>query len=130
MRTHIAIIIASAALIFTACSHKDEGKVAANAAKLYYENLIAGKYNDFVDGIYRPAQIPETYRTQLIESAKMFVRQLETEHRGVREIRVSNGVLDSTSTSASAYLVLCFGDSTSEEMLVPMVKHDDLWLMK
>ena len=32
--------------------------------------------------------------------------------------------------TANAFLMLCFGDSTIEEVVVPMVKHEGKWLMK
>jgi hypothetical protein len=39
-------------------------------------------------------------------------------------------VNDSVQPTANAFLMLCFGDSTIEEVVVPMVKHEGKWLMK
>ena len=64
------------ALLVVGCSMgPDPGEVAAQAAKEYYMQLLAGKYEHYVDGFYRPDSIPPSYRRQLIHNAKMFVGQ-------------------------------------------------------
>lgn len=103
---------------------------AAHAAKDYYELLEKEKYNEFVKGMYLPEQIPDSYRHQLVDNIRMFVGELHQEHGGIREIRVVNCVNDSVQPTANAFLMLCFGDSTIEEVVVPMIKHEGKWLMK
>ena len=77
-----------------------------------------------------PERIPDSYRSQLVANAKMFIGQQNDEHRGIKKVEVVNCVNDSAGTSAEAFLLLCFGDSTVEEVVVPMVKRDGKWLMK
>ena len=49
------------------CSPKvDPADVAAQVAKQYYDYLLEGKYEAFVDGKYRPDSIPGSYRDQLV----------------------------------------------------------------
>ena len=52
------------------------------------------------------------------------------EPKGISEVRVLNCKNDSLSPTAEAYLLLCFGDSTKEEIVVPMVKDKDKWMMR
>ncbi len=121
--------IAVGALFFISCS-RDEGKIAANAAKVYYEQLLEGKYADFVDGTFHGGPIPDTLRNQLILNAEMFVEQQQKEHAGILRVEVGHFQADSLGTSAQAFLIFHYGDSTSEQVVVPMIKHGRLWLMR
>ena len=119
------------ALLAVACSSgPDPGEVAAQAAKEYYAQLLAGKYEHYVDGFYRPDSIPASYRRQLIDNAKMFVGQQKDERRGILDVRVVNAVADTTKRSANVFLNFAYGDSTSEEVVVPMVQHRGVWYMR
>ena len=119
------------ALLAVACSSgPDPGEVAAQAAKEYYTQLLAGKYEHYVDGVYRPDSIPPSYRRQLIDNAKMFVGQQKDERRGILDVRVVNAVADTTKRSANVFLIFAYGDSTSEEVVVPMVQHRGVWYMR
>ena len=119
------------ALLAVACSSgPDPGEVAAQAAKEYYTQLLAGKYEHYVDGFYRPDSIPASYRRQLIDNAKMFVGQQKKERRGILDVRVVNAVADTTKRSANVFLIFAYGDSTSEEVVVPMVQHRGVWYMR
>ena len=119
------------ALLAVACSSgPDPGEVAAQAAKEYYTQLLAGKYEHYVDDFYRPDSIPASYRRQLIDNAKMFVGQQKDERRGILDVRVVNAVADTTKRSANVFLIFAYGDSTSEEVVVPMVQHRGVWYMR
>jgi len=119
------------ALLAVACSAGPApGEVAAQAAKEYYTQLLAGKYEHYVDGFYRPDSIPASYRRQLIDNAKMFVGQQKDERRGILDVRVVNAVADTTKRSANVFLIFAYGDSTSEEVVVPMVQHRGVWYMR
>ena len=119
------------ALLAVACSSgPDPGEVAAQAAKEYYTQLLAGNYEHYVDGFYRPDSIPASYRRQLIDNAKMFVGQQKDERRGILDVRVVNAVADTIKRSANVFLIFAYGDSTSEEVVVPMVQHRGVWYMR
>ena len=117
-------------LLLAACGQNNQGELASRAAKLYYEQLLAGQYADFVDGTYHKESITPNYREQLIDNAKMFIGQQQTEHNGIREVRIANFKVDSLSCQCDVYLVFAYGDSTCEEVLVPMISEDGVWLMK
>ena len=112
------------------CSQEKHDFAAANAAKEYYDMLIDGKFDGFVDGMNYANPIPDSYREQLEMNARMFVNELNEDRKGLREVRVINCVTDSVLPAANAYLMLCFGDSTFEQVVVPMVKRDGRWWMK
>lgn len=119
-----------AVVVYSCRNGKAVDFAAANQAKGYYDLLIKEKYDEFVNGMNTPEQIPDSYRQQLVDNVRMFVGELHQEHGGIREVRVVNCVNDSVQPTANAFLMLCFGDSTIEEVVVPMVKHEGKWLMK
>lgn len=131
MRKLIVITFCFILAAVISCSRdKKVDFAAAHAAKGYYELLVKEKYDEFVNGMNMPEQIPDSYRQQLVDNVRMFVGEQNQEHGGLREVRVVNCVNDSVQPTANAFLMLCFGDSTIEEVVVPMVKHEGKWLMK
>ena len=60
----------------------------------------------------------------------MYVYELKEEHNGVNDIRIVRSSADSVSKVTNVFLMLCFGDSVNEEIVVPMVEKDGKWLMK
>lgn len=113
-----------------ACNNADPSDVAAHAAKQYYDYLLEEKYEAFVDGQYRPEAIPSSYRDQLIDNAKMFVGQQKKEHRGIKEVRIVDAKADTAQHAANVFLLFAYGDSTSEEINVPMVEHEGIWYLR
>ena len=119
------------AMVIVACSSTpDQGEVAARAAKQYYDYLLQGNIASFVDGHYRPDSVPDTYREQLITNTKMYVNQQNEEHRGIKDIRIVDTKTDMQKHAANVFLVLSFGDSTSEEIVVPMVESAGVWYLR
>ena len=88
--------------------------------------------------MYLPDTIPPSYREQLEANASMFAGRMNEEHRGVKEVRLMRCINDTVTDdgkrlsvrTAEAYLVLCFGDSLNEEVVVPMIHHGGRWLMR
>ena len=103
--------------------------IAAQTAKQYYEWLLQGKYDQFVDGSTAP-QYPCITGRSWWSMRKMFMTQQKEEHRGIREIRIMNADADTVRHVANAYLVFTYGDSTNEEVVVPMVQRQVFWYMK
>ena len=105
-------------------------KVVATTAKLYYDYLLEEKYDDFVEGIDLGFPKSETYKTQMRDCAKMFVDKQKQAHKGIKTVDAVNAEVDSDEHSANAFLVLHYSDSTSEQVVVPMVERKGVWLMR
>ena len=126
-----AVLIVSCQLLIVNCSTRpDPADVAAQTAKQYYDYLLEGKYEAFIDGQYRPDSIPGSYREQLIMNAKMFMGQQQREHRSIKETRIVNAEADTARHEANVFMVFCYGDSTTEEVLVPMVENKGIWYLR
>lgn len=131
MRAISSIIITIASALLLGCNGKHKAEdVAAKTACLYYQQLIDGHYDAFVDGHYQPEAIPKVYRQQLIDNAKMFIEQQRTERKGLYKVAVAATATDSAGMLANVHLSLKFRDSTTEVIVVPMIKHNNIWYMR
>jgi hypothetical protein len=117
--------------LLAACGSATKEELASLAAKGYYDHLIHGEYEQFYEGMDQRALSDEpAYRSQMLDNLRQFMARQEQEHRGVLEVRVSNAATDTVQQFTNVFLVLCFGDSTNEEIVVPMVERHGAWRMK
>ena len=117
-------------LCWSCSSHVTKEEQAALAAKGYYTHLISGEYEQFLEGRLMGDSLPDDYRSQLIEGYKQFIAQQQSARNGITEVRVSRAYTDSLADYTSVLLMLCYGDSTTEEVVVPMVECQGRWMMK
>ena len=113
-----------------ACSGPTPEEMASLVAKGYYNHLIQGEYEQFLEGKSGVESFPADYREQLLTTYKQFMKQQERDHHGIREVRISRATTDTLHHLTSVFLVLCYGDSVNEEIVVPMVEQDRDWRMK
>ncbi|MBQ1669497.1 MAG: hypothetical protein II066_02620 [Prevotella sp.] len=117
-------------LALCACSSPTPEEMASLAAKGYYEHLLKGEYDKFLEGKAGSDSLPEAYRRQLLAGYKQFLSQQNSLHNGINEIRVINARRDTILNYTNVFLMLCFGDSTNEQVSVPMIEHNGRWRMK
>jgi len=121
------------ALLFfvAACGDRlSSEELAALAAEGYYRHLVAGEYEKFLEGRVGADSLPDSYREQLLTGYKQFMAQQQRVHQGIVDVTVSNARTDSLTDYTSVFLLLCYGDSTQEEIIVPMVNHNGRWRMR
>ena len=114
-----------------ACSSTPEEQ-AARAARGYYQCLIDDRPEEFLQGKANADSLPDSYRAQLLKAINQYRAEMLDKHNGLNEVQVSDNVArrDTSLNLTYAFLLLCYGDSTEEEITVPMVEHDGQWLMK
>ena len=123
--------------VLAACGSATKEELASLAAKGYYDHLIHGEYEQFYEGMDQRT-LPDgtalsdeaAYHSQMLDNLRQFMARQAQEHRGVLEVRVSNATTDTVQQLTNVFLVLCFADSTNEEIVVPMVERDGAWRMK
>lgn len=130
MKHALLVAIGLCALCWSCGGGPKPEEVAAQAARTYYDLLIHGKFDQFVDGQYRPDSIPLSYREQLIANAKMFMGEQEKTHNGLRQVEVLRVAPDSAQHVVNVFLIFIYGNSTKEEVVVPMVEHNGVWYMR
>jgi len=117
-------------LFLCACSSTTPEEMASLAAKGYYEHLIRGEYSHFLAGKAGADSLPKAYREQLVMGYKQFMAQQEKSHHGIHEVRIVGAKADTLFQCMNVFLVFCYGDSTNEQVAVPMVEHHGAWRMK
>ena len=123
--------LVSLVILGAACGNgPSKEELAGLAAKGYYQHLVKGEYEQFVEGRLMADSLPADYRSQLIEGYKQFVAQQLEARKGIQEVSVSRAYTDSLAGYTNVLLMLCYGDSTTEEVVVPMVERDGRWMMK
>ena len=127
------VFLGLAACLLLACGSGTPEEMASLAAKGYDEHLMRGEYRQFLEG--KDFQALDTIGTidRLKEheiNLRQFMAQQEKAHHGIREVRISNAQTDTIQKVTNVFLVLCFGDSINEEIVVPMVERQGRWRMK
>ena len=130
MRKLVYLVLLVFLAQWAACSSPTREELASLAAKGYYQHLIEGDFNHFLEGRVMADSLPDDYRSQLIDGYSQFLAQQVKARGGINEVRISRAYTDSTLQYTSVLLMLCYGDSTSEEVIVPMVEHNGRWMMK
>ena len=119
--------------LFMACGKKkevDQGELAGRAAKLYYEQLLKGQYEAFLEGENRSEKLPDSYRKQLLINLQQFVEQQKKEHNGIDSVSYVSSVFSAKDSTASAFLLFHYGDKTTEQVVVSMLKKQGVWMMR
>ena len=132
MKKLLCVAVAFLCLCFFGCKKDgpDAGKLAGIAAKGYYDLLLEGKYEDFIAGTNTPNRISQNYQQQLLLNAKMFVEQQQEEHNGMKKVEVLSAKADTSQHVADVFLSITYGDSTKEQVNVPMVEVNGIWKMR
>ena len=100
------------------------------AAETYYGFLLNGSYEQFLQGREGMAGIPDSFREQLLTTYKQFMAQQAKAHGGIRSVKSSRAVPDSSLNVMQVFLLLNYQDASTEEIVVPMVQDGDQWMMR
>ena len=119
-----------ALLVVSSCSDPTPEDLASLAAKGYYDHLIHGEYDEFLEGKAGVEGLSDNYRNQLLTTYRQFMAQQNQAHHGIREVRISRATTDTIQHLTNVFLVLCYGDSVNEEIVVPMVEQGRGWRMR
>ena len=95
-----------------------------------YNNLIKGEYEKYVMNVQSYDSITEKYRKSLITAAKQFMAKEKEENGGIISVNVVDAKTNKSETYSLVMLILNYGDSTSEEVAVPVVKVGESWRLR
>ena len=127
-----------AVLLMAACSSISPELQAATQAQSYYQALAKGDAISFLEGKAGIENQPGNYCEQLLKAVEQYHDEIEKKHGGLNAIKVSDNMgqkasnLDTLNNKPyiETCLILCYSDSTEEEIIVPMVEVDGEWKMK
>ncbi|MBQ7420189.1 MAG: hypothetical protein IJV17_05555 [Prevotella sp.] len=114
------------------CSNQEPTpeELAGKAAKEYYDRLLAGDYEAFLQGKADSDSLPSGYRQELLHAYERFMQEQENNHGGIVGVALTNARNDSLQQVMQAFLLLTFKDSVKEEIVIPMVLRDGQWKMR
>ena len=117
---------------FVSCGETSPEQQAAEAAQTYYNRLLEGFPDGFLEGKAGYDRLPADYRQQLVKANEQYMQDMQQHHEGLHAVAVSPNVgrCDSTLHLVYAFLLLSYNDSTQEEITVPMVEVNGEWKMK
>ena len=130
MKKILTLIVALLALAACKQEGPDPAEVAGQAARTYYEYLVKGNCEAYVDGFYQPDSLPASYRSQLIDAARMLVAQQQDERQGMKAVAVASAQADTVKRAAQVLLTMTYGDGSEEQIAVPLVYVNHLWYLR
>ncbi|KJJ86132.1 hypothetical protein M573_175001 [Prevotella intermedia ZT] len=66
----------------------------------------------------------------MLENFKAFAKRQDKQRKGIKKVSIRSVKFFAKDSTASAFLLLHYGDSTTEEVVVPMLKRRGLWYMR
>lgn len=105
-------------------------EIALQAAKVYYDRLLQGDYDAYVDGTLHGDSVPSAYRQQMVLNMQMFMERQEREHGGISTVTPLRAVMDSSTNTVNAFLTILYADSVQEEIVVPMMEREGVWYIR
>ena len=126
--SHFSLLTSSCSDSRSDLERAQEGAMVA--AQVYYRQLAEGRCDQFLAAKMGADSLPQGYREQLVACYKQFVAQQKRAHKGIADVTATRAEMDSAANEMQVFLMLNYGDSTREEIVVPMVAHRGSWLMK
>ncbi len=113
--------------LWVSCREKGPDE-ASRAAEMYYNYIIDGKYDEFVRSIAYSDSMTDEYRAQMVDLVAQYAAREKSGRGGLAAVRILRDTV--AGDVASVFLEVVFGDSTREEVSLPMVKCGDVWKMQ
>ena len=120
-------------LALAACGHEEapvRHTTPADAAIAYYDLLVKGQYADFVAGIQSCDSVTDAYREQMVTLVKQHYVEAAKVNGGLHAASVVRTQVIDDTLAANVFLNLTYNDSTSEEIVQPMVWDGQQWRMR
>lgn len=102
---------------------------AAMVAEMY-GHYINGEFSVYVDQMESLDHTTEAYRSQMADLFKQRHRAQVEENGGPVACRLMNVKANANGTYAEVYVEVTFKDSSYEEIMLPMVRVDDIWRLR
>ena len=120
--------------LLTACSPGGKGEglqpPTADEVMAYYELYRSGNYADYVKAMQSCDDKPADFCKQMADALKQHAARIKAEKGGAVSAEFLRTELHAEHSAADAYLSVTYGDSTKEEIILPLVFWQDKWRLK
>lgn len=132
MKRFLAISALIVSSVLTGCQEKkpdlNSSASVCMQAEAYYQNLVAGKYKEYVEGISGSGSMLPEQKEQMLEALRKFVSIQNEAHGGVAAVQSVEAILQNG--RAEVYMDIIYSDSIIERVVIPMVLEDSVWRME
>ena len=120
--------------LLTACSPGGKGEglqpPTADEVMAYYELYRSGNYADYVKAMQSCDDKPADFCKQMADALKQHAARIKAEKGGAVSAEFLRTEMHAEHSAADAYLSVTYGDSTKEEIILPLVFWQDKWRLK
>ena len=120
--------------LLTACSPGGKGEglqpPTADEVMAYYELYRSGNYADYVKAMQSCDDKPAEFCKQMADALKQHAARIKAEKGGAVSAEFLRTEMHAEHSAADAYLSVTYGDSTKEEIILPLVFWQDKWRLK
>ena len=120
--------------LLTACSPGGKGEglqpPTADEVMAYYELYRSGNYADYVKAMQSCDDKPADFCKQMADALKQHAARIKAEKGGAVSAEFLRTEMHAEHSAADAYLSVTYGDSTKEEIVLPLVFWQDKWRLK
>ena len=120
--------------LLAACSPGGKGEglqpPTADEVMAYYELNRSGNYADYVKAMQSCDDKPADFCKQMADALKQHAARIKAEKGGAVGAEFLRTELHAEHSAADAYLSVTYGDSTKEEIFLPLVFWQDKWRLK
>lgn len=114
-------------LLLSACKNDPRMK-AMTAAEYYYNCLLDSQLGEWVDGRIYADSLTADIREERIALAREIREIMKSDRGGITAIKATHDTI--VANCAFVFIQTEYADTTSEEIMVPMVLDGEVWKMK
>ena len=131
-RSPLLVLLIS--FLLAACSSGGKGDElqppTAKEVMEYYELYRSGNYAEYVKAMQSCDNKPADFCKQMADALKQHAARIKEEKGGTVSAEFLRSELHAEHSAADAYLSVTYGDSTKEEIVLPLVFWQDKWRLK
>ena len=124
---YLSLCVLMFQILFVGCRRHDAN--ASKAAERYYGYLAKGNVDAYMRGMADYDSLPEEYREQLHKLFQQYVDHEKEARKGILSAQALRDTLISDD-QAHVFLLVTYGDSTQEQVSLPLVLTDKGWRMR
>lgn len=130
-RIFSTLLLAVALLALTACEPKAQEEKHYDYVTELYAPYLKGDYEGFASHMLSVNDKTDAYRQQVVNMLKQQREITDSLHSGIVGIEVLKVESPAAIPDyASAYILHRYGDGTSEQVILQLIKSDDKWWIR
>ncbi len=134
MKLRFLVVSALTVLTISCSSEKKDSFVEkatpSEIVETAYNHLIKGEYEQYLLCVQSYDSIPERYHKSLINVLKQAAENEKKERNGIANVKAIAENTNEKDTYSVVRVDITYGDSTKEEIAVPVVKFNGKWRLK